>query len=87
MDRQYCPNCVRKVQKAGKCPYCGFDVSARKEDNRSLPLDSRIENYQIGNLLAVNRQAQFYAAVDTGNDRRVIIEEFLPFVTMTSGMI
>ena len=82
MDRQYCPNCVRTVQKAGKCPYCGFDVSACKEDNRSLPLNSRIENYQIGNLLAVNRQAQFYAAVDPGNDRRVIIEEFLPFVTM-----
>lgn len=45
-------------------------------------MGSRIEQYLIGALLTTNRQAQFYAAIEADTERRVIIEEFLPYVTM-----
>ena len=79
---QYCPRCSRPVKLRDKCTNCGFNPASYKPGDRALPLDARIESYQIGALLTQNRQAQFYAAVDVNNEHRVIVEEFMPYVTM-----
>lgn len=45
-------------------------------------MGSRLDNCLIGVLLTTNRQAQFYAAIEADTERRIIVEEFLPYVTM-----
>ena len=82
MSLQFCPKCGRAKSGSVKCPVCGYREDRYQADKRALPLGSMVGAYQIGILLEVNRQAQFYTAVDIHDGSRVVVEEFLPYVVM-----
>lgn len=79
---KYCPGCMCPQPKLSICPFCHFQESEYHPAPTALPIDAMVGPYRVGALVAQNRQAQCYCALDTRNERPVLLEEFFPFTVV-----
>ena len=79
MAMHYCPGCMRYLPQTEKCFFCGFKLSEYQTPSTALPIDAEVGRYRTGRMLASNRQAQFYCALQVDTETPVLLEEFFPY--------
>ena len=83
----YCSRCMRRMEKEGKCPHCGYDGT--QERNLSALEEGTLLNdkYQLGVVIGQGGFGITYAAWDENLDRPVAVKEYFPadFVTRNTG--
>ena len=79
MAMHYCPGCMRYLPETEKCFFCGFKASEYQLPNTALPIGGTAGRYQVGMMIASNRQAQFYCALQADTEMPVLLEEFFPY--------
>ena len=91
---QLCPGCMRELpgaehgksganergrQKAGKCPRCGFDAAAYRQNSRCLPLYTILAGkYLVGAVLGEGGFGITYMGYDLNMETRIAIKEYFP---------
>lgn len=80
MAMRYCPGCMKFLPETDKCFFCGYSSKESTPAKTALPPETELNGYLFGAMLASNRQAQFYCALDKASETPVIIEEFFPYM-------
>ena len=73
-----CMHCMRDIGEESRCPYCGFEISA-KQNPPYLPLRTVIEKrYVVGCVMDYNGEGATYIGYDLAENKTVFIRELLP---------
>ena len=82
-----CPGCMRELnteeksgqKKEGRCPCCGFDLSAYQQNPRCLPLNTILAGkYLVGKVLGEGGFGITYMGYDLNMKTRIAIKEYFP---------
>ncbi|MBQ5325990.1 MAG: protein kinase, partial [Oscillospiraceae bacterium] len=73
-----CIFCGGPLTEETVCQWCGFDVQPTQQLEGTLPYGTKLHNYVIGNVMAVDGESVSYMAYDTVAQRKVTVKEFLP---------
>ena len=87
-----CPGCMRELkaqeqtgrgkggqEKESRCPFCGFDPSAYRQNPRCLPLNTVLAGkYLVGKVLGEGGFGITYMGYDLNMKTRIAIKEYFP---------
>ena len=87
-----CPGCMRELkaqeqtgrgkggqEKERRCPFCGFDPSAYRQNPRCLPLNTVLAGkYLVGKVLGEGGFGITYMGYDLNMKTRIAIKEYFP---------
>lgn len=78
-NKLICYGCMRKLEQAGKCPVCGFDISQYvPETHYLLPGTVLNTRYIVGRVLGEGGFGITYIGWDNSLEIRVAIKEYYP---------
>ena len=73
-----CKFCKGQLNNEEKCVWCGFLQNSRDVIPGTLSYGTKIKDYILGDVIAVDGESTTYLAFDTAKQQRVFIKEFLP---------
>jgi len=73
-----CIFCGRQLNNEEKCVWCGFTQQPKETIAGTLPYGTKLGNYVIGYVTAMDGESTTYFSFDTQSQKRVVIKEFLP---------
>lgn len=77
-ENGFCPNCLNETGDTDVCPYCGFDLRTKQDDNY-LPFGTLLAGrYMIGLAKQHSGDGVTYKARDMTTGKPVDIREFFP---------
>ena len=67
--------------KRQECPYCGYrtDSGFMQPYHDALPLCSVVDHLRIGRAVQTDRNRITYIGIDTGKNKKILIDEFFPY--------
>ena len=72
-----CIFCGIQLNNKEKCVWCGFKQQSAENIAGTLPYGTKLGNYVIGNVTAMDGESTTYFSFDTQSQKRVVIKEFL----------
>ncbi|MBR5251951.1 MAG: PASTA domain-containing protein [Oscillospiraceae bacterium] len=73
-----CIFCGRQLNNEDSCIWCDFPQKSDITVPGTLGYGTKLGQYVVGNVTAVDGESTTYAAFDTATQKRVVIKEFLP---------
>ena len=73
-----CRFCKGQLNNEEKCVWCGFLQNGREAIPGTLSYGTKIKNYVLGDVVAVDGESTTYMAFDTNTQQKVFVKEFLP---------
>ena len=73
-----CRFCKGQLNNEEKCVWCGFLQNSRESIPGTLSYGTKIKNYVLGDVIAVDGESTTYVAFDTSKQQKVFVKEFLP---------
>ena len=73
-----CMFCNGQLNNSQKCVWCGFLQESKNDIPGTLSYGTKVKNYVLGDVLAVDGESTTYLAFDTSTQQKVFVKEFLP---------
>ena len=73
-----CIFCERQLNNSEKCVWCGFPQQEGETIPGTLSYGTKIKDYVIGGVIAVDGESTTYLGYDKTIQQKVIVKEFLP---------